>query len=311
MIRGLAIMAVVLIHTCPAGMWQVVCRPFINFCVGAFLFLSGYLTEVENDNWWSFYRKRILRVIIPYVIWNVLYSILNGEGLKAIIANLITTQAAGHLYYVFVYIQCVVLTPVLGKLARSNYRWLGWIIAPLSTIVFRYYYVLSGNTCNSYLSLFWSVCCLGWLTYYYLGLMIGNKLVRCDYEYRKLILFYVASILLQMGEGYVWLRLGEANCGTQLKLTSFLTGTLFLLLCCRFLESKSTLNKHWLVVLGDSSFGIYLVHMMVIKVLSGVPVYEHIPYILNSILVLAISMAFVSIGSRICGRKVGRWIGFC
>lgn len=43
-IRGIAIIAVVLIHTCPYGMIQVICRPMVNFCVATFSFLSGMLT---------------------------------------------------------------------------------------------------------------------------------------------------------------------------------------------------------------------------------------------------------------------------
>ena len=46
--RALAIIAVVMIHTTPLGNYQVLCRPFINFSVATFLFLSGYLTKVDN-----------------------------------------------------------------------------------------------------------------------------------------------------------------------------------------------------------------------------------------------------------------------
>lgn len=40
-LRGCAIAAVVLIHNTPPGMWQVWCRPLLNWSVGLFLFLSG------------------------------------------------------------------------------------------------------------------------------------------------------------------------------------------------------------------------------------------------------------------------------
>ncbi len=50
-LRAIAIIAVVLIHTAPTeGLYQVFIRPFINFSVPLFLFLSGYLTKSENDN---------------------------------------------------------------------------------------------------------------------------------------------------------------------------------------------------------------------------------------------------------------------
>ena len=101
--RALAIIAVVMIHTTPLGYWQVFCRPFINFSVATFLFLSGYLTDVDNDNWKTFYKKRIIRVIIPYIIWTVLYS-LKYFNIGNLLVNLLTAQAAAPIYYVFVYL---------------------------------------------------------------------------------------------------------------------------------------------------------------------------------------------------------------
>ena len=40
-LRAIAIIAVVMIHTCPYGLEQVVCRPFLNFAVPLFLFGSS------------------------------------------------------------------------------------------------------------------------------------------------------------------------------------------------------------------------------------------------------------------------------
>jgi len=69
----------------------------------------------------------------------------------------------------------------------------------------------------------------------------------------------------QMTEGYGWLMLGETNCGTQLKLTSFLTSSLFLLIAYTILQNGSfNIKNRFLRILGDYSFGIYLCHIMVI-----------------------------------------------
>ena len=175
--RGIAIIAVVMIHTTPAGEMQVICKPFINFAVATFIFLSGYLTKADNDNWLAFYRRRITRVLVPYFIWTVIYSIqdIQSEGLSVLVKNLLCANATTTLYYIFVYIQFVLLTPWLGRLAKSKYRNLGWLIAPVSTLIFKYYGLLTGFEYNGYVSLFWSDACLGWSTYYYLGLLLGNR----------------------------------------------------------------------------------------------------------------------------------------
>ena len=43
-LRAMAIVSVVIIHTCGS----VYIRPFVNFCVALFIFLSGYLTKIPT-----------------------------------------------------------------------------------------------------------------------------------------------------------------------------------------------------------------------------------------------------------------------
>lgn len=311
--RALSIIAVVMIHTTPPGEWQVFCRPFINFSVATFLFLSGYLTKIENDNWFAFCKKRLIRVIIPYIIWTILYSlpsILSGGSILTIASNLITAKAAATMYYIFVYIQFVLLTPWLAQLAKSKYRHWGWLIAPISTLIFKYNGLLTGNELNIYVSLLWSDACLGWFTYYYLGLLLGNQIIKPNYSFRTLTLLYLVSIVLQMAEGYGWLRLGEANCGTQIKLTSFLTSTLFLLIIYTILNKPQIdVKNKFLRSLGDYSFGIYLCHIMVMMVLERIPYYTALPYPFTSAIIILISWGCCYIGNIICCKKISDWIG--
>ena len=312
--RAFAIIAVVMIHTTPGGEWQVFCRPFINFSVATFLFLSGYLTKIENDNWYAFCKKRIIRVIIPYVVWTILYSLYNiillDSSILSIIYNLITAQSAATMYYIFVYIQFVLLTPWIGRLAKSKYRHLGWLIAPISTLIFKYYGLLTGIEYNGYISLFWSDACLGWFTYYYLGLLLGNRIIKPDYSLRTLLTLYFVSIALQIAEGYGWLLLGEANCGTQIKLTSFLTSALFLLIVYKILNMPNIdVKSKFLRSLGDYSFGIYLCHIMVMRFLAKVPYYSSLPYPITSAIVVLVSFGCCYAGYKICGKKISSWIG--
>lgn len=285
--RALAIIAVVMIHTTPLGNYQVLCRPFINFSVATFLFLSGYLTKVDNKNWSVYFKKRIIRVMIPYVIWTILYT-LASHNIGKLPKNLLTANAAAPMYYIFVYIQFVLLTPLLGKLITSKYLFIGWIVAPVSVLFFKYYWLLTGQERNSHLSLIWSNACLGWFTFYYLGLVLGNHIIEIKYTLKGLTICYFASILIQILEGYGWLMLGETNCGTQIKLSSFLTSSLFLLIIYTFFkEGKYDINNKFLRMLGDYSFGIYLCHIMVMNILRGfVPFFRFTPYPITSAIIL-------------------------
>lgn len=177
--RAIAIIAVVTIHTTSAGEMQVICKPFINFAVATFIFLSGYLTKADSDNWLAFHRRRITRVLVPYFIWTVIYSIqdIQSEGLSVLVKNLLFANATTTLYYIFVYIQFVLLTPLLSKLAKSRFRHLGWIIAPLSVVLFKYIPAFGEIHLGKHVELLWSDACLGWFTFYYLGLILGNKIL--------------------------------------------------------------------------------------------------------------------------------------
>lgn len=290
----------------------MLCRPFINFSVATFLFLSGYLTKSKNANRYAFYKKRIIRVIVPYVIWTILYSlpsIINYGG-KTLLINLLTAKASVPLYYIFVYIQFVILTPYLCKLVQSKYKFIGLVIAPISVIIFKYYELYSGIEFNEYIKLFWSDCCLGWFTFYYLGLLLGNNLIRQRLSLKTLSTFYFLSILLQIAEGYYWYSLGEINCGTQLKLTSILTSSLFCLIIYGIIQNKITLKNKFLRLLSDYSFGIYLCHMMIIKLLSLCAYYSMIPYPINSAIVIVISWGCCYIMNLICSNKLSYCFGF-
>lgn len=94
---AIAVIAVVMIYATPADQWQVFCKPFINFAVATFIFLSGYLTKADNENWLKFYVRRITHVLVPYFIWTVIYSIpdIQSSGPSALVKNLLCTAVMG------------------------------------------------------------------------------------------------------------------------------------------------------------------------------------------------------------------------
>ena len=313
MFRAIAIIAVVMIHTTPAGQWQVFCKPFINFAVATFIFLSGYLTKADNENWLKFYVRRITRVLVPYIIWTIIYSIpdIQSSGPSALMKYLLCANATTTLYYIFVYIQFVLLTPLLGKLAKSPYRHLGWLIAPLSVILFKYIPVFGDIQLGKHIELFWNDACLGWFTFYYLGLILGNRIIDRQFNIRNLAVLYCTSLLLQMAEGYLWFTVDPAGCGSQLKLSSILSSSIFMLIIyCVLNRGSNEPKSRLLCTIGDYSFGIYLVHMMFLKGLQHLEFYSAIPYPLTSLIILSVSFIFCYACTAVMGKRVGQWLGF-
>lgn len=310
--RAIAIIAVVLIHTTPGGEWQVLCKPFINFAVATFIFLSGYLTKIDNDNWLAFYRKRIVRVAVPYLIWTLLYGLLDSPSVNVVslVKNLLCANASTTLYYVFVYIQFVLLTPLLGMLAKSRFRFTGWLIAPVSVIAFKYIPVFADMPMGKHMELFWNDLCLGWFTFYYLGLLLGNKMIDRKFNLVTLVALYCVSLFLQIGEGYVWSLCDPAGCGSQLKLTALLSSSIFMLIIYVALNIGTSCQRFQpLTVIGDYSFGIYLSHMMILDGLKPLAFFDALPYPITSLIVLISSFLFCYLLTLITGRKAGRWLG--
>ena len=278
----------------------------MNFSVGLFLFLSGLLSNVERWN----PVKRITKVVVPYFIWTLVYVI--SANIKSpfyipidYVKALILANSAAVMYYIFVYCQFTLLIPLIDKLARCKVFYLGFLIAPLEIIVMRYFSLYTGVTLNRYILCIRSVSCLGWFTYFYMGYLIGNKLLKINVSTVRLVLIWAFSVVLQIGEGYLQFSVGEANCGTQLKLTSILSGSLFALLAYRYVIIDDCCYKKCkaLETLGNDSFGIYFSHLAVMYVLAKLPYYsQYITFPFNAIITLLVTLMCVEIGKKILGK---------
>ena len=164
-LRAVAIIAVVMIHTGPRGMSTIVIRPFINFAVALFIFLSGYMTPIRIEKLGDFYRKRLIRTIVPYILWTLIFAYIYGSW-DRLGFNLLTANGSGAMYYMFVYMQFVLLTPLIGKLAVSKWNWTGWLIAPVFTIIFEYLPRFAGLPMGTFMSIGESINWFVWFTYY-------------------------------------------------------------------------------------------------------------------------------------------------
>ena len=304
-LRGLAIIAVVFIHNTPNGIAQIWCRPFLNYCVGLFLFLSGMLSCAER---WD-PKKRILKIAIPYMIWTLVYVIIgkykNPTQIPiSYVKNLITAKSAAVMYYVFVYCELTLLIPLIDKLARSKYRWIGFLITPCEIIVMRLIPLMAGFEANEYIRVIMEISCLGWFTYYYLGYLLGNGLIKIKAPSSRILLMWICSIALQILEGYWYISMGDSNCGTQVKLTAVLSGVLISLLAYQYLNSENTPTLKLLHNLGDISFGVFFSHLAVQSALGQVSHYrKYIIYPFNAIVVIAITAICVVVGRKVFGKN--------
>lgn len=306
-LRGISIFAVVCVHCIPEGSIQIYCRPFINFCVAMFLFLSGLLSKIEKWN----PKKRIYKVLIPYSIWTLIYVILiNYDNMRNIpvefFKKLILGNAVSPLYFILVYCQFTLLIPIIDKLAKSRYKYWGFIVTPLEILFMRLIPLIINYEFNFIIKSIMSISCLGWFTFFYLGYLLGNDIIKININTKKLLVYLIISIVLQMMEGYYYLYKNYTNCGTQLKFSAVLTNVLIVIWAFNFINLDVRVNKDYFKIiklLGDNSFGIYFLHMAILKVLNKIPYYaDYIFFPVNAIITLIITIICVLIGKKILGK---------
>ena len=141
----------------------------------------------------------------------------------------------------------------------------------------------AGKTLNGYLTMANDISCLNWFTFYYLGITLGNKILKPKFSLKTTGVLLTVSIILQVFEGYALYKLGLNNCGTQLKLTSLLTSSLTcIFIYTLLLEHKIQTKNQLLLTIGEYSFGIYLSHILFNRLAKEFAFYASIPYVVNA-----------------------------
>ena len=283
-------------------------RPFINFGTGLFIFLSGLLTDPNQKNWRQFYYKRVTRVIVPYVIWSLVFT-YECNTWAVFLKQLFSFQCCPICYYIGVYLQFVLLTPALGWLSRSRFWNVGFLITPVFLLV-RYTIIFHGSDLSRP-----ELYCMAWFTYYYLGICMHEGVIPVRYIKSCLLLGF--SLCIQFIEGNLWFQANNyLMATTQVRLSSLLTNTIFFCLLGIWIlnghDIKCNLFTKMGVILGNSSFGIYLSHVPLIYS----RVNEFIPrtFPVNAIVILAISTIWISIANRLLqvlsrGNNISKMLG--
>ena len=300
-LRGFAISAVVLAHNTPGGLYRILLRPFFNPSVGIFLFLSGMLSNIGKLD----ARKRIIRMIVPYVFWTFIYTLFAERSsiLRFVVTylkGLIAGDSAAIMYYVFIYCELTLLIPVIDRLARSKYIILGLMISPIEIVFFRAVPMLLNIEFQPVLRIIINNSCIAWFTYFYLGYLVGNGLVSIRFHVKQLFLLLFAFIVIQILEGYWFFLRGIEDCGTHYKLSTVPVTCVVLLLSYHYLCSDNVVRFRAMKLLGDCSSGIFFSHLAAMLVLRKIPLYSHYAvFPINAAVTIAVSLICVLAGRKL------------
>ncbi|MCP9612488.1 acyltransferase [Coprobacter sp. LH1063] len=320
--KGLAIIAVLFIHTGGDGTVDIACRQLYNFPVALFFFLSGYFIKDERLD-----IKGIKHILIPYAIWTLLYFVkttVEGSPVTTwrVINSLFFGGAFFPLYFLIVLIELKLISPWIVRHIRkmmsvSQYTFYkDWtlLITPATLCIL---YIIRYYTHSQ--PLIYAQIFPTWFIFYYIGAIMkfggfrGNTLTA--------LCCTLFGLYLSIWESaYINEVLGTPSwAGSQIKFSTFFYSLSF---CILLMTLHQKVKRNIIVRLGELSFGIYLLHMPMIKItnyaLNGILDILHIEkfkiLLVNQLSIISISLLlcyiFLIVMNKFLPGNVNRYLGF-
>lgn len=315
-LRGIFCIYVLLIHCTgtpsseliPFSLSSIVISIVNISCKGAilgFIFLSGLSLSIgykdKDLNVYSFYKKRVKTVLIPYIGYTLIYYIYRilVEGsefsLHYLIARLLDGNMYYHLYFMIIIIQFYVIYPIVNKIVHKFNKELILFISVVINILCFIYIPKSYRFLGNY------------LVYFMLGVYMGysyDKVICLLNKYRRsfLILLVVAT-LYYIVEFYL-----EGKMGITLNPKGF-TWELFGLvvlpgyyILSQILLKRFTIISNILIDLSKVSMTVYLVHPIILDILKRNIVVLHnslvLKYLTITIYVLFLAISYSKIAKQ-------------
>jgi surface polysaccharide O-acyltransferase-like enzyme len=271
------------LHT--AGAWAVGwTNSLLRVCVPLFVMISGFfLFPIEDER--KFFRKRFTRVLIPFVVWCVVYAFYyyatGAATLHATLLNIAKIPVnygteVGHLWFVYMLMAIYLIAPVLSPwivsaTRRSMERFLVlWGVTLLLPFIHLYFPEVWGECYwNATPTLYYFS---GFLGYVVLAVYIKRFFMAPSLRLDCLaIAMVVGGYAVTLG-GFLY-KLRYEHETKSLELTwnftslnvAVMTAGLFLLF--RNMRGDREHDSSWRVIeeLSRLSYGVYLAHIIVLN----------------------------------------------
>lgn len=103
--------------------WVSLFDCLVRACVPLFVVASSYLQFPLHYPTGQFLRRRAVRILVPFLVWTLVYALVWGEpvsNLRALLLNF--NYAAGHLWFVYMLVGIYLLMPLLSPWAERVTR---------------------------------------------------------------------------------------------------------------------------------------------------------------------------------------------
>lgn len=284
-LRGIAIIFVIAIHAvnfsvdknAPISNYAIFWRNIISFAVPLFIAISGFFMAGKNLEspavYFSFLKKQLPRILIPYVVWSLFYSVFlfrGGTSIGAILIKFITFQSSVPFYFIALITQLYVLSPIAQKLANKR----GLILTVGISVLFCafLYYVRYSLDKNPPIILYAGLF-FPFFFFYVLGIYFGKGHSIIKSRLTGVLLVVVSLLLLIFDSILEYNTYQNFNAATStVKISSLLYA--FCIISLLFNHKNLQIKNTFLAYLGSVSFGVYFFHMFVLariaKPLKGI-----------------------------------------
>lgn len=334
-LRCLALLGVIVIHTTTPILkmmyeknmefWWIgnTIDSSVRFVIAMFLMLSGATMLGKEYKLSDYYRKRFVRVLVPFLFWLVAYWLYRwceltpnrqphsfDSIIKWGIALFQNEGVSKHFWYVYMILVIYLFVPFMGKwVQRINqgtlvYFLVGWVILNI---------LVNNKIINPISS--YAIANRLFTYFLYSGyLLLGYylfKLKTVDVKFRKAaFVIFILTIMYSALATYFLSKnahkLDTSAYGSLTINTMLQSIALVVIFKNKLFDNKLISNA--IRIISDYSYGIYLVHIMVISILYNNGIFWTIahPFVslpLIIIMTLIISMIIIAILRKIPGGK--------
>jgi surface polysaccharide O-acyltransferase-like enzyme len=291
-LRALATIGVIVIHvsglilyqfnTISEAVWWTgnIYDSAVRFCVPIFLMLTGALLLPKHYELGDFLKKKLYRIIIPLAFWSFIYigyfyykNFIQGDKISLIesvrwILIQLKQGASYHMWYLYMIIGIYLFIPIIGKWVRNStekeikYFLMIWLFTLLLRLP-----IISSFTPNIDLTYF-----TGYLGYLILGYYLTTKsfenlfattIIACLLALLGVLITIFGTASLSGAEGQ-YVDTLYAYLSPNVLIVSIGIFVLF--------KTRNITNPMLIVIIhfiSKYSYGIYLVHILVLLFLSN------------------------------------------
>lgn len=248
------------------------------WAVPIFLMLTGanLLKYREKYDTKTFFKKRMLKVLIPFIFWAIVMMIwkynigvlkIDEFSLKSFLNIFFTNKEESIYYFMFIILGIYLTMPLLSILSEDKYRKTCWYVVIVSFItqatipVLLKHFEISYNTSLA-------IQLGGYIIYPLLGFLLSTQ----KFTKKQRCIIYalgILSVIFRYGMTYYWTTTSNVLNKSLFSYTQFhailLACAVFVLIKnCKFtkIEKNEKFSKI-LANISSCSFGIYLIHKMI------------------------------------------------